>query len=48
MGLLNKALSLKEAIEEGKHSFDFLRGTERYKYNLGAKDQVVYQMVVRR
>ncbi len=48
VGLLNKALSLKEAIEEGKQSFDFLRGTERYKYNLGAKDQIVYQMVIRR
>ena len=48
IGLLNKALSLKEAIEEGKQSFDFLRGTERYKYNLGGKDQAVYQLIVRR
>ena len=48
VGLLNKALCLKDAIEEGKYSFDFLRGTERYKYNLGAQDQLVYEMIVRR
>ena len=48
VGLLNKALCLREAIERGKHSFEFLRGTERYKYDLGATDQAIYQLVVRR
>jgi len=48
VGLLNKALCVKEAIEMKRASFDFLRGTERYKYNLGAKDKAVYKMVVRR
>jgi CelD/BcsL family acetyltransferase involved in cellulose biosynthesis len=48
VGLLNKALCVKEAIEMRRASFDFLRGTERYKYNLGAKDKAVYKMVVRR
>ncbi len=48
VGLLNKALAVKGAIESGKRSFDFLRGAERYKYDLGAKDRVLYQMVVRR
>lgn len=48
VGLLNKALCIKEAIEEGKGTFDFLRGTERYKYDLGGQNQAVYQMVMRR
>ena len=48
VGLLNKALALKDAIEVGKEEFDFLRGTERYKYNLGGEDRVVYRLVVRR
>jgi CelD/BcsL family acetyltransferase involved in cellulose biosynthesis len=48
VGLVNKALAIKEAIEEGKQTFDFLRGAERYKYDLGAKDRPVYQLVVRR
>ncbi|MCI0441036.1 MAG: GNAT family N-acetyltransferase [Chloroflexi bacterium] len=48
VGLLNKALCIKEAIEEGRRSFDFLRGAERYKYHLGGKDKAVYRMVIRR
>lgn len=48
VGLLNKALSMQDAIEEGKSTFDFLRGNERYKYNLGGVDQQVFQLVVRR
>ncbi len=48
VGLLNKALCLREAIESGKRRFDFLRGDERYKYNLGGKDQTVHELVIRR
>ena len=48
VGLLNKALCLREAVEKGKSKFDFLRGTERYKYDLGGEDQTVYQMTIRR
>ncbi len=48
VGLLNKALCIKEAIEEGRGSFDFLRGPERYKYHLGGTDRLLYRMVVRR
>ena len=48
VGLLNKALALKDAIEVGREEFDFLRGTERYKYNLGGEDRIVYRLVVRR
>lgn len=42
VGLLLKALCLKTAIETGKLEFNFLRGSEPYKYHLGAVDEVVY------
>ena len=48
VGLLNTALAIKDAIAAGKRSFDFLRGNERYKYDLGAKDHTIYQLIVRR
>lgn len=48
VGLVNKALTIKEGIEAGKRRFDFLRGTERYKYDLGAEDRAVYRLTVRR
>ena len=48
VGLINKALCIQDAIEKGKRSFEFLRGRERYKYNLGGKDRAIYKMVVRR
>jgi CelD/BcsL family acetyltransferase involved in cellulose biosynthesis len=48
VGLLSKALALRKAIEEGKTRFDFLRGPEPYKYDLGAHDLKVYRCTVRR
>jgi len=48
VGLLSKALVLQKAIEEGRKKFDFLRGPEPYKYDLGAKDVKVYRCAVRR
>jgi CelD/BcsL family acetyltransferase involved in cellulose biosynthesis len=48
VGLLSKALALRKAIEEGKKRFDFLRGPEPYKYDLGARDLAVYRCTVRR
>ena len=48
VGLLNKALCIREAIESGKRQFDFLRGDERYKYNLGGQNQTVHELVIRR
>ena len=48
VGLLLKAFAVKDAIEEGKDYFDFLRGSEPYKYDLGAQDRTLYQMVVTR
>lgn len=48
VGLLSKALALQRAIEQGQKRFDFLRGHERYKYELGAQDLTVYRATVRR
>jgi CelD/BcsL family acetyltransferase involved in cellulose biosynthesis len=48
VGLVSKALCLRWAIENGKQGLDFLRGNEPYKYDLGANDQEVYRIVVRR
>lgn len=48
VGLVNKALTIKDGVELGKRRFDFLRGTERYKYDLGAENSAVYQLTVRR
>ena len=48
VGLVLKALCIKDAIEEGKSYFDFLRGAEPYKYDLGGKDRTLYEMVVTR
>ena len=48
VGLLNKALFIKQAIKDGKKSFDFLRGDERYKYHLGGIERSVYSMKIRR
>ena len=48
VGLLNKALCIQDAIETGKNSFDFLRGNERYKYNLGGINQTIHELVIRR
>lgn len=48
VGLLSKALALKRAIEQGMARFDFLRGHERYKYELGARDTTVYRATITR
>jgi len=48
VGLLSKALALKRAIDLGSKRFDFLRGAERYKYELGAQDLAVRRCLIRR
>ena len=48
VGLLNKALCIQDAIQTGKQSFDFLRGSERYKYNLGGTNQTIHQLLIQR
>ncbi len=48
VGLVSKALCLRWAIENGKTGVDFLRGDEPYKYDLGAKDQEIYRILITR
>ena len=42
VGLLNHAINILASIEEGIKVYDFMRGDERYKYHLGAKDRRIY------
>ncbi len=46
VGLMSKALLLKDAIENGRTCVDFLRGDEAYKYDLGGKDHQIYRVVL--
>jgi CelD/BcsL family acetyltransferase involved in cellulose biosynthesis len=46
VGLINKALTIKEAINAGYQTYNFLRGTEQYKYHLGAKDKSVIDLII--
>ena len=48
VGLLNKAFSISAAIEENKRTYNFLRGTERYKYDLGGQDHAIYRLTMQR
>lgn len=48
VGLLLKALCIRDAIESGKKRFDFLRGREPYKYDLGGADRPIYRVQIRR
>jgi CelD/BcsL family acetyltransferase involved in cellulose biosynthesis len=45
-GLVLIARAIERSIGEGVSEYDFLRGTERYKYDLGGKDRVVYRLTV--
>jgi CelD/BcsL family acetyltransferase involved in cellulose biosynthesis len=48
VGLLLKAHTIQDAIARGLRRYDFLRGNEPYKYDLGAKDVRVIRATVRR
>ena len=43
VGLLCKVLCIKESIREGKKRFDFLKGGEPYKYQLGGREVPLYR-----
>lgn len=45
-GLMLHALLIKRNIEKGLKVHDFLRGKERYKYDLGAKDMNLYKVSI--
>ncbi len=46
VGLMLKAWLIRYAIESGKTKVDFLRGSERYKYDLGAVDLKLFRFIV--
>ncbi len=48
IGLISKALLLRNAIEEGRRHLDFLRGNEPYKYDLGGRDVEVHRCLIQR
>ncbi|HUS15146.1 MAG TPA: GNAT family N-acetyltransferase [Chloroflexia bacterium] len=39
---------IRRAIEEGITVLDFLRGDERYKYDLGGQDHFIYRTIIRK
>ncbi len=45
-GLVLIARCIERAMAEGAPEYDFLRGTERYKYDLGGVDRIVYRLTV--
>jgi CelD/BcsL family acetyltransferase involved in cellulose biosynthesis len=45
-GLILTAFDIKQAIEEGVKRFDFLRGGERYKFDLGGKERKLYKILL--
>jgi CelD/BcsL family acetyltransferase involved in cellulose biosynthesis len=48
VSLLLKVFCIREAIDNGKKRFDFLRGDESYKYDLGGQDVPIYRCVIAR
>lgn len=48
VGLALKAYCIHDAIVAGREVFDFLQGSEPYKYDLGAVDKPIYRARIRR
>jgi len=46
VGLLCKAFCIRDGILARKRHFDFLRGAEHYKYDLGGQDVPIYRCVI--
>ncbi|MBN1680535.1 MAG: GNAT family N-acetyltransferase [Anaerolineae bacterium] len=47
-GIVLLARLIKHAIEQEREAFDFLRGNEPYKYDMGGHDTQIYQLVVKK
>jgi CelD/BcsL family acetyltransferase involved in cellulose biosynthesis len=47
VGLLSKVYALRDSIERGKRTFDFLRGDEEYKRHLGGVPRAVLTLRLR-
>ena len=46
VGVISKALCIKDSIERGRKRFDFLKGGEAYKYHLGGHESPIYKCSV--
>lgn len=46
VGVINKARCIQDGIEKRKKKFDFLKGSEQYKYYLGGKEIPLYNYVI--
>jgi len=46
VGVISKALCIKDSIERGRKRFDFLKGDEAYKYHLGGHESPIYKCSV--
>ena len=44
-GLVLLSHCIERAHQDGLHEYDFLRGTERYKYDLGGRDRPVFRLL---
>jgi len=47
-GIVLTAHLIRQAIEEGRAAYDFLRGGEQYKYRLGGRDVTVHRLILER
>ena len=45
-GLISKVLCIQDSIQRGKRRFDFLKGAEKYKYELGGHEVPLYKCSV--
>ena len=48
LGVVLTANAIQWAIENGRAEFDFLRGSETYKYRFGAQDSTIYRLQISR
>jgi len=46
VGVISKALCIKDSIERGKKRFDFLKGGEAYKHHLGGHELPLYKCLL--
>jgi CelD/BcsL family acetyltransferase involved in cellulose biosynthesis len=46
-GIVLLAYTIRHAIEHGQRVFDFLRGNENYKYQMGGRDTEVFMLIAR-
>lgn len=46
LGVVLTAAAIENAIDDGRETFDFLRGDEAYKYRFGAQDTHVYRLTL--